>query len=153
MKTSPFRLSKSPRPGIAGIVAVCAGALLFTDSLQAQDSGQLQGIYKVSHSTDPLFPIRAQNEWFLDFGKGTLDGKFSGSVAVSLRQNPNVRVRIMAWQYFPNEGTIVIGNPFAEGSHQAVARGSWQMRPAAGGMAFERGTFKLVLKPADPADY
>src|SRR6478752_10591619 len=91
-------------------------------------SGTLKGMYQVTASTDPIFPLRENQEWFLDFGQGIRPQISSGSVAVSLRQNPNVRVRIMAWQYFPKQRVIVIGNPFAEGSRKAVAKGSWLMR-------------------------
>lgn len=116
-------------------------------------SGELRGMFKVTSSTDPIFPIQANREWFLDFGNGISLGKFSGNVAVSLRQNPNVKVRIMAWQYFPNQGNIVLGNPYAEGSHKAVAMGNWQMRPTSQGFLWERGSYQVVISPADPRDY
>src|SRR5687768_4557243 len=63
--------------------------------------GQFRGMYQVTASTDPIFPLRENQQWFLDFGQGIRSRVSSGSVAVSLRQNPNVRVRILAWQYFP----------------------------------------------------
>lgn len=118
-----------------------------------QASGEFRGMYKVASSTDPIFPIQAGKEWFLDFGTGISSGKFSGNVAVSLRQNPNVKVRIMAWQYFPKQGNIMIGNPYFEGSKNAVAKGNWQIRPTSGGILFERGSYQVVLRPADPRDY
>ncbi|MES2920519.1 MAG: hypothetical protein V4819_03180 [Verrucomicrobiota bacterium] len=121
--------------------------------IPAQASGEFRGMYKIAASTDPIFPIQDEKEWFLDFGKGISSGKFSGSVAVSLRQNPNVKVRIMAWQYFPKQGNIMIGNPYSEGSRKAVAMGKWQMRSTSTGIIFERGGYQVVLRPADPGDY
>ena len=79
----------------------------------------LAGMYKVVASTDPMFPSTGSKEWFLDFGEKT--GKNSGTVAVSLRENPSVRVRIMVWQSFPESANFVLGNQTQEGSKQAVA--------------------------------
>lgn len=118
-----------------------------------QVPGRLSGIYKVTTSTDPIFPATGKCEYFLDFGQGVRAGKTSGNVVVSMRQNPHVRVRIMAWQYFPDHGKILIGNPFAEGSNRAVAKGVWQMKPVFNGVLFERGSYRIVLHTADPADY
>jgi hypothetical protein len=115
--------------------------------------GQLRGMYKVAASNDPIFPLTEQQEWFLDFGTGTSAGKTSGNVAISLRRNPNVRVRIMAWQYFPERDNLLIGNPFHEGSKQAVARGNWHLRSTRGGVIFERGAYQITLYPAAPGDY
>lgn len=106
-------------------------------------------MYKVAVSNDPIFPLSGQQEWFLDFGTGTSAGKTSGNVAVSLRQNPSVRVRIMAWQFFPENGNLFIGNPFHEGSKQAVSRGNWQLRATQGGVIFERETYQIILYPAE----
>ena len=89
----------------------------------------------------------------LDFGNGVQAGSRSGNVAVSVRENPNVKVRIMAWQYFPDQGKILIGNPFAEGSNRAIARGVWQIKPIFNGVVFERGSYRVVLHTADPGDY
>lgn len=119
----------------------------------AKPSGEFRGMYQISASNDPMFPLQASKEWFLDFGKGISEGKFSGNVAVSLRQNPNVKVRIMAWQYFPKQGNIRIGNPYSEGSRQAVAKGNWTMSQTSQGIQFERGTYQIVLRRADPRDY
>ncbi len=142
-----------------GLVAFIS-ALVFMLTLQFpradipdQAPGEFRGMFKITASTDPMFPIQAGKEWFLDFGKGVSPGKFSGNVAVSLRQNPNVKVRIMAWQYFPKQGSIMIGNPYFEGSKNAVAKGNWQMRPTSTGFLFERGSYQVVLRPADPRDY
>jgi len=115
--------------------------------------GRLSGVYKVTTSTDPIFPATGKSEYFLDFGQGVRAGKTSGNVTVSLRQNPHVKVRIMAWQYFPDQGKILIGNPFAEGSNRAVAKGVWQMKPVFNGLLFERGSYRVVLHTADPGDY
>ncbi|RYD62326.1 MAG: hypothetical protein EOP83_14900 [Verrucomicrobiaceae bacterium] len=119
------------------------------------DSGnnEFRGMYKIASSSDPIFPMNSGQEWFLDFGQGIQAGKTSGSVAVSLRRNPNVKVRIMAWQYFPKQAQLLIGNTFSEGSRNAVAKGSWTMSGARNGVLFEREGFRVVLHRADPADY
>jgi hypothetical protein len=138
-----------------GTLFACLGAAVFALSSTAgadipdQPPGRFGGVYKVSSSSDPIFPVTAKREYFLDFGAG---GQ-SGNVAVSVRENPNVRVRIMAWQYFPNQAEILIGNPFAEGSNRAVARGVWRMKPVFNGVILERGGYRVVLHTADPADY
>jgi hypothetical protein len=116
-------------------------------------SGELKGMYQVTASTDPIFPLSENQEWFLDFGQGIRPRITSGSVAVSLRQNPNVRVRIMAWQYFPAQESIALGNPYAAGSRQAVAKGVWKMSAISGGFLFKRGNHQVILSPADPRDY
>lgn len=117
-------------------------------------SGEFRGMYKIAASNDPIFPMQANQEWFLDFGSGITQGKMSGSVSVSLRQNPHVKVRIMAWQYFPKQGVLVIGNPYSEGSKRAVAKGSWQMTgTSSGGVSWDRGAYQVVLHRADRNDY
>lgn len=142
-----------------GRFAAILGAVVLSTSATAGTrvpdpaSGRLGGIYKVISSSDPMFPATRTCEYFLDFGRGIQVDKQSGSVAVSERRNPNVRVRIMAWQYFPDQGTIVVGNPYAEGSRNAVIRGAWRMRGISKGVIFERGTYQIVLQRADPKDY
>jgi hypothetical protein len=116
-------------------------------------SGTLAGLYKVASSTDPLFPATRGVEYFMDFGTGLQPGRSSGSVAISQRRNPNVKVRIMSWQYFPDQSRIVIGYPCAQGSRNAVAAGVWEIRPTSNGIMFERGGFKIILNRADPEDY
>lgn len=116
-------------------------------------SGQFKGMYKIASSTDPIFPMESDQEWFLDFGKGITAEKMSGKVAVSLRQNPNVRIRIMVWQYFPKQGNIMLGNTYAEGSNQAVAKADWQMDTTTKGVIFKRGNYQVVMHRADPSDY
>lgn len=140
--------------------ATFAAAAVLSTTLQLahadipdKSGGEFAGMYQVVSSNDPIFPLAPKQEWFLDFGDGINSGKMSGNVAVSLRQNPNVRVRIMAWQYFPQKGKLLIGNPFHEGSTKAVERGSWQLRPASGGVILERGGYQMVLHRADSADY
>lgn len=135
--------------------AVFATTLSFSNAADIPDqtSGRFAGMYKVASSSDPIFPMGASEEWFLDFGKGISGGKMSGNVAVSLRRNPNVKVRIMAWQYFPEKGSLLIGNPFSEGSNKAVAKGVWQLEPTSNGVIFQRGNYQVVLRPADPGDY
>ncbi len=154
MKTI-FRL-----PGISERLTAMLGVMLFavlplTSRADVPDVGSraFSGMYQIVSSTDPAFPMQARQEWFLDFGKGIRAGQMSGNVAVALRRNPNVKVRIMAWQYFPKQGIMVMGNPFAEGSNKAVAKGNWKMRPAAGGFLWERGNYQMVLHRADPGDY
>jgi hypothetical protein len=160
MKTQLHSSTGNLRFTISGRLTAFTSAALVMLTLQLspadipdQASGEFRGMYKVSSSTDPVFPIQADKEWFLDFGKGISAGKFSGSVAVSLRQNPNVNVRIMAWQYFPKHGNIMIGNPYAEGSNKAVAKGNWQMTPTSGGFLLQRGPYQFVIRRADPGDY
>lgn len=113
-------------------------------------SGRLAGFYKVVASNDPQFPVTSTREYFLDFGKGVQAKRLSGSVAVSLRENPSVRVRIMAWQFFPKDGTLAIGNPFSEGSDKAVAAGIWKLRTSTKGAVMQRGSYQVVLQRADP---
>lgn len=150
MKTHPATLSTKS-------AALFGALLIFTPLSQADvpDGGstEFRGMYKIASSSDPIFPMASGQEWFLDFGKGIQAGKLSGSVAVSLRQNPNVKVRIMAWQYFPKQSQLLIGNPYSEGSRNAVAKGSWTLSGAPNGVQFERGNFRVVLHRADPGDY
>lgn len=152
MKTQPFFL------GGKSVALLGAFSMMITASVSLADipdggSGEFRGMYKIASSTDPIFPMGSGQEWFLDFGKGIQAGKLSGSVAVSLRRNPHVKVRIMAWQYFPKQAQILIGNPYSEGSRQAVAKGSWTMSGATNGVLFEREGCTVVLHRADPADY
>lgn len=144
------------RPG--SWIRIAAGVLLSAAVAVAADipdpsPGRFGGIYKVISSTDPLFPATPTSEYFLDFGRGIQADKSSGSVAVSLRRNPDVKIRIMAWQYFPAQGKIVLGNPFARGSRNAVAKGIWQMKGVSNGVVFERGNYQILLRPAAPDDY
>lgn len=142
-----------------GRIAALVGAVILSLPSQTRAdipdaaSNQFGGIYKVTSSTDPLFPVTRTREYFLDFGKGIQMQKLSGNVAVSERRNPHVRVRIMAWQYFPDQGKIVLGNPFAEGSRNAVAKGTWRMTGISDGFLFERGRYQIILQTADPNDY
>ncbi len=159
MNTQPYAPIR--RSSITGRVIAFMSAVVFMLTVQfsradipdSQSSGEFRGMYKVASSNDPIFPMQARQEWFLDFGNGISQGKFSGSVAVSLRQNPNVKVRIMAWQYFPKQGNLMIGNPYSEGSNKAVAKGVWQMSPGSDGVVFQRGNYQVVLRRADPQDY
>lgn len=137
---------------LMGAVILAASATTLADRPDPSP-GRLGGIYKVTSSTDPLFPATPTREYFLDFGRGIQPDKLSGSVAVSMRQNPNVKVRIMAWQYFPDREKIVLGNPYAEGSRNAVVTGAWRMRGTSNGVIFERENYRVVLHHADPMDY
>ncbi len=137
---------------VAGLASFSAVPLAHGDTA-TRTAEPFGGIYKVAASSDPIFPVTVSREFFLDFGKGVQAGKLSGSVSISMRENPNVKVRILAWQYFPEKGSLVIGHPFSEGSSNAVARAVWQMRGAEGGVIFERGNHQVVLHRADPNDY
>ncbi len=159
MKASPSNAAPA-RNGSSYFKSAIVGALvtffplspLVADIPDGSREG-FRGIYKVISSSDPMFPATVDREYFLDFGKGIQAGKLSGSVAISMRQNPNVKVRIMAWQYFPKQGSMVIGNPYSEGSTKAVARGIWRMTGAEKGVLFERGNYQVVLRRAEPGEY
>jgi hypothetical protein len=161
MNTQPYAPTGNRRSFIKGgrIAFISVVAFILTLQPLRADipdqplSGEFRGMYQVSSSTDPIFPMQARQEWFLDFGKGISEGKFAGNVAVSLRQNPKVTVRILAWQYMPKQATLLIGNPYSEGSKKAVAKGVWQMRPTSDGVIFQRGNYQVVLRRADPNDY
>lgn len=155
MKTQPVSFASLTGKSAALLGAFSMMVLTPVSKADVPDKGssEFRGIYKVASSSDPIFPMDSGQEWFLDFGKGIQAGKLSGSVAVSLRRNPNVQVRIMAWQYFPKQEQLLIGNPYAEGSRNAVAKGSWKMSGVTNGVLFERGSFRMVLHRADPADY
>jgi hypothetical protein len=137
---------------IAAMVALSPSSVLPAD-IPDSSKGNFQGIYKVVSSSDPMFPATVDREYFLDFGKGIQAGKLSGSVAISMRQNPNVKVRILAWQYFPKQASMVIGNPYSEGSTKAVAKGVWRMTGAEKGVLFERGNYQVVLRRAKTGEY
>lgn len=160
MNTHAAEPTKNRRSRIAGKMTALMSAALLAMTLQwsradipDRSSGEFRGMYKIASSTDPVFPCQSQQEWFLDFGDGISSAKFSGNVAVSLRQNPKVRVRIMVWQFFPKQGNILIGNPYHEGAKNAVALGNWQLRATSEGIVFERGNRRIVLRRADPGDY
>jgi hypothetical protein len=70
-----------------------------------------------------------------------------------LRKKPNVKVRIMAWEYFPKQRSLTIGNPFHEGSKKAVAFGSWQLLAASDGIVLERGAYQISLHLLDVTEY
>lgn len=150
----PAKVPKSPvlrnRRKFTQGVAVIALAFGMGLAVAAPDPPfpRMEGIYQVVASSDPLFPLQNQQEWFLDFGKGVTAGKLSGTVAVSLRKNPNVRVRLMAWQYFPRETALVMGNPYQEGSRQAVAAGTWQLRTSGKQLDLQRDGFRVILRRA-----
>jgi hypothetical protein len=110
-------------------------------------------MYQIASSNDPLFPMDRQQEWFLDFGKGIHDGITSGKVAVSLRENPNVSVRILVWQYFPKEKALLIGNQTAAGSGRAVAKSVWTLANDSGAVFLLREKCTIVLERAHPNDY
>ena len=159
MKTSRLRHTGPCTSPSHGWICALVGAITLGVSVTSQadvpdaSSGKFGGLYKVESSTDPLFPATQSTEYFLDFGRGIQADKTSGSVAISVRQNPSVKVRILAWQYFPKNGKIMIGNPYSEGSKTVVARGSWNMKAIREGLVFERGNYQVILQRADPGDY
>jgi hypothetical protein len=138
---------------ITGVAAMSLVASLSHADIPDSSSGQFKGMYKIASSTDPIFPMNSNQEWFLDFGKGITAEAMSGKVAVSLRENPRVRVRVMVWQYFPKQGNIMLGNTYSEGSRQAVAKADWQLDTTSKGVIFKRDGYQIVMHRADPADY
>lgn len=142
------------RPLLTGIFAPLIALILLLGSpgALASDVSQLSGMYKVVSSSDPVFPESSGREWFLDFGQGIANGRNSGKVAVSLRENPNVRVRILVWQFFPDTGTLKIGNQFAEGARGAVTLADWRISRGQRELYLERDTHRVTLRPAGPAD-
>ncbi len=138
---------------LSGVAAMTLVAPLAQADVPESSSGQFKGIYKIASSTDPIFPMNSNQEWFLDFGKGVTAEKMSGKVAVSLRENPKVRIRIMVWQYFPKQGNIMLGNTYSEESNKAVAKADWQLDTTSKGVIFKRGNYQVVMHRADPSDY
>lgn len=150
-----------PAPKVRGIFVHFAAVIcLFLGIAQVRadipdrtsSSIALAGMYKVAASSDPFFPVASDREWFMDFGKGTTE-KQAGKVAVSLRQNPNVKVRIMVWQVFPGTAQLYLGNQFSEGSRQAVAVADWKISNQGDQVILERHGCQIVLNRADPSDY
>lgn len=137
---------------LAAFVFTVSASVGYAD-IPDQGSSGFGGIYKIVSSNDPIFPMAQGIEYFMDFGTGIQGQKLSGSVAVSMRQNPNVKVKILSWQYFPKQDRIVIGNPYFAGSRNAVAKGVWKMTGTRKGVLFERGSYQVVIQRADPADY
>ncbi len=164
MNTQPVQ-SKKARNFVASFTAVVTLVLFaFTSQITRADDvpdrdrrsmsrPALSGMYKVAASTDPFFPAASDREWFLDFGTGVSSEKTSGKVAVSLRQNPSVKVRVMVWQVFPQTGQLYLGNQFSEGSKGAVAVADWQISNSRDSVILERGGYQIVLRRADPGDY
>lgn len=142
------------------MIGAMVGAIIFSAAVTVRadvsdtdiGTGRFGGFYKVVSSTDPSVPATETHEYFFDFGRGIQAGKLSGSVAISVRQNPNIKVRMLVWQYFPETGKMVIGNPYAEGSRKAVALGAWQMKGLLNGVLFARGSYQIVLHRADESD-
>ncbi len=137
---------------LVGAIIISAAVIVRADVPDAT-SARFGGLYKVASSTDPTIPATETREYFFDFGRGIQAENLSGSVAISVRQNPHVKIRMFVWQYFPETGKMVIGNPYAEGSRKAVAMGAWQMKGLANGVLFERGSYQIVLQRAAEGDY
>lgn len=137
--------------------AIAAATISFSTSASNADIpdraiSQINGIYKVAASNDPLFPVNGGQEWFLDFGSG-LQTASSGTVVVSLRQNPNVSVQPMVWQFFPSESALAIGNQYESGSRQAVAKGVWTVTQSNDGIVFDREGVRFIVNRPAPGDY
>jgi hypothetical protein len=159
MKTQSGSLQWNPgktgfRTLLTTILIFCMAAIpsAFAD-IPDRGKVSLSGMYQVAASNDPMFPMDRRQEWFLDFGKGIHDGTSSGKVAVSLRENPKVSVRIMVWQYDARNSALLIGNETALGSGRAVARAVWSLGIDSGAIFLLRGKCTIVLKRADPSDY
>ncbi|MDP4624227.1 MAG: hypothetical protein NWT08_03705 [Akkermansiaceae bacterium] len=150
-------LSAIYRGGLAISATVIASLLLMvqvsTADIPDRHSSHLSGMYEVSQSSDPAFPLGQGREWFLDFGEGTTTGNLSGTVAVSLRENPNVKVRIMVWQYYPDRRILVIGNQTAQGAPAAVASAIWSVQSQSSDLHLARNNQTIVLQPASRNDY
>ncbi|MEP2777692.1 MAG: hypothetical protein ABJQ29_09280 [Luteolibacter sp.] len=157
---------KNPAPHSSRFIrhgTLCASAALglflggiktsSADDYHDARSSQIVGMYEVTHSNDPVFPLIPGRQWFLDFGNGTTTGNLSGKVAVSLRENPDVKVRIMVWQYFPDRKVLIIGNQSAHGSTGAVARAIWSLRSNSSEILLARQDQTVVLRPAHPRDF
>ncbi|BCU75851.1 hypothetical protein llg_05660 [Luteolibacter sp. LG18] len=112
----------------------------------------VSGYYKVVASSDPLFAMKPQCEWFLDFGGGESAGRHSGNLAVSLRQNPSVKVRMLVWQLYSESRTLVVGNQTAEGSRKAVMLAHWKVIPNSAGLVLQRGDYQIALRRADASE-
>jgi hypothetical protein len=152
MKTSvPLRRFVGVVALVAAISTPTLWAIDLPDAPSMRSTG-LGGYYKVAASNDPLFPGGDGREWFFDFGDGVRNGRSSGTVAVSLRQNPNVRVRLLVWQVFPENGTLVIGNQTEEGGKRAVALARWTIGRTATGVSLQRGNYQVSLQRAAAGD-
>jgi hypothetical protein len=141
-------------------VFICLAWFSVVPAARSAESGapssaafRIGGIYKITSSNDPLFQVTPTREHFLDFGHGARQHLNSGSVSVSQRENPSVRVRMMAWEYFPERGLIALGNPFEPGSRKAVAAGVWRVQWISGGLVWQRGNHRIVLHRPKPGDY
>lgn len=114
---------------------------------------QMSGIYKVASSNDPLMPMAEGVEWFMDFGRGSLEGRSSGTVSVSLRRNPRVQVRIMVWQLDERNSRLLLGNSVEGNPNQAVARADWTVVQESNHTVLSRGGHQLVLRRPAPGEY
>jgi hypothetical protein len=118
---------------------------------QAAPTPLLRGLYRVMASSDPFFPLESGQEWFVDFGRG--EEEFSGRLALTLRQNPNLRVRLLVWQFSPVSGTLRIGRASARSPRGAVEAASWQLaRGPAGAIQLRRDEHQTTLMPASASD-
>ncbi|MBK1880875.1 hypothetical protein JIN85_00530 [Luteolibacter pohnpeiensis] len=132
-------------------IIISLGILQFAKADAPATSPELSGLYKVTASSDPLFPARQNTDWFLDFGKGVSAGNTSGNVAISMRQNPHVQVRLLVWQLFGSHN-LFIGAQTHEGSRQAVAVANWEVTRQGEALVFQRNSYQVVLKRATELD-
>ena len=147
---------KIPAPFVRILLtAVFTASLSITAHADVPDRNvtSLNGIYKVAASNDPFFPMGQGREWFMDFGTGMTTSTSSGTVTISLRQNPSVSVRPMVWQFFPSNSTIALGNQFERGASQAVAKGIWRVSQTQDGLTLDRGDVRFILFRPEPGDY
>ncbi len=105
------------------------------------------GTYKISSSNDPAFPGIDHQEWFLDFGRRA-PTRPSGTVAVTARQNPHLKLRLRVWQFSPDTGMLRLGTQAAQASQHLVAAATWQVTTAAAGsLLLRRGDYHALLVP------
>lgn len=149
----------SPSIRIHPAVIACIGllvpaAMAGVPDQRAQSMPVISGVYQIVDGNDPLFPQEPGTEWFFDFGQGMAHGAFHGSVSVSVRQNPSVRVRIMVWQADPGQRRLLLGNTTTEvTSSRAVARADWRVSQRSNRIFLERGDHWLVLQRPAPGVY
>jgi len=162
MTPKPVETTACRRSPLAGKVTAWATAvaLMATTPILRADipdkpagpRASVSGYFKVVSSSDPLFAMQADREWFLDFGGGEQAGRHTGSLAVSLRQNPSVRVRLLVWQLYSDSSTLVVGNQTEEGSRKAVMLANWKVYPNSTGLILQRGDYQIALRRATTSE-
>ncbi|MEP2777691.1 MAG: hypothetical protein ABJQ29_09275 [Luteolibacter sp.] len=142
--------------GSIGIFATCILTMILFFGVVAQvtsanipvrSDGYISGTYQISKSSDPVFPIVEGREWFLDFGDGNATGNRSGEVAVSLHENPEVKTRLMTWEYFSDQDILIIREPSDETTTDIPAQTIWTVHSPASDLYLTRNNRTLILKP------